>query len=107
LRCAPLGTDDLTLALAQAGQPSDATEALNVLSAGSAGDAIALLNHDGLARYAEMIKLFEKLPNADRPAALSLANSCAGAQNVTRYGLTLDLVDHFLARTARAGLMGA
>lgn len=107
LRCAPLGTDDLTFALAQAGQPSDATEALNVLSAGSAGDAIALLNHDGLARYAEMIKLFEKLPNADRPAALSLANSCAGAQNVTRYGLTLDLVDHFLARTARAGLMGA
>jgi len=106
LRCAPLGTDDLAFALTQAGQPSDATEALNVLAAGSAGDAIALLNHDGLARYAEMMKLFEKLPNVDRPAALSLANSCAGAQNVIRYGLTLDLVDHFLARAARAGLMG-
>lgn len=107
LRCAPLGTDDLSAALTQAGHPADATESLSVLAGGSAGDAIALLSHDGLARYAEIIKTFDKLPNADRGMALSLANSCAGVQNVIRYGLTLDLLDHFLARTARAGLLGA
>ena len=107
LRCAPLDAADLNHALDQAGHPADASEALNVLAGGSAGDAIALLNHDGLARYAEVIRLFDKLPHADRPAALALANGCAGVQNATKYALTLDLIDHFLARTARAGLLGA
>jgi DNA polymerase-3 subunit delta' len=107
LRCAPLGAQDLSQALVQAGQHADAAEALTVLAAGSAGDAIALLNHDGLARYAEIIRLFDNLPNADRPAALALANGCAGAPNAAKYALTLDLIDQFLARTARAGLLGA
>ncbi|MBB5723348.1 DNA polymerase-3 subunit delta' [Loktanella ponticola] len=107
LRCPPLGPDALSQALSQAGHPADATEALTVLAGGSAGDAIAMLNHDGLPRYAEIIRTLEKLPNADRPMALSLANSCAGVANVIRYGLTLDLIDHFLARAARAGLLGA
>ncbi|MCK0120956.1 DNA polymerase III subunit delta' [Loktanella sp. F6476L] len=106
LRCGPLGADDLSQALTQAGHTADATEALTVLAGGSAGDAIAMLNHDGLPRYAEIIKVMDNLPNADRPAALSLANSCAGVANVIRYGLTLDLIDHFLARCARAGLLG-
>lgn len=106
LRCAPLSAADLGQALSQAGHPADATEALNVLAEGSAGDAITMLNHDGLARYAEIVKTFDKLPHADRTLALSLANSCAGAQNVIRYGLTLDLIDHFLSRAARAGLLG-
>ena len=107
LRCAPLNADDLSRALTQSGNPADATEALTVLAGGSAGDAIAMLNHDGLARYAEIVRTFDKLPNADRPTALSLANSCAGVANVIRYGLTLDLIDHFLARAARAGVLGA
>lgn len=107
LRCGPLGADDLGAALTQAGHTPDANEALTVLAGGSAGDAIAMLNHDGLARYAEIVKTLDKLPNADRPAALSLANSCAGVQNAVRFGLTLDLIDQFLTRTARAGLFGA
>ncbi len=107
LRCPPLGPDDLGHALTQAGHPNGASEALTVLAGGSAGDAIAMLNHDGLPRYAEIVKTLSKLPNADRPMVLSLANSCAGVANVIRYGLTLDLIDHFLARAARAGLLGA
>ncbi|MEL6573587.1 MAG: DNA polymerase III subunit delta' [Pseudomonadota bacterium] len=107
LRCVTLGTDDLAFALTQAGQTTETTEALHVLAGGSAGDALALLNHDGLARYAEIVKLMEKLPSIDRPAALALANGCTGAANATKYALTLDLIDHFLSRTARTGLMGA
>ncbi|MEL6640581.1 MAG: DNA polymerase III subunit delta' [Pseudomonadota bacterium] len=107
LRCVPLVADDLAFALSQAGHPIETTEALHVLAGGSAGDAIALLSHDGLARYAEIIKLMDKLPSIDRPAALALANGCTGAQNATKYAMTLDLIDHFLSRTARAGLMGA
>lgn len=107
LRCAPLGTTDFAAALDQAGQTTSSADALQVLAGGSAGDAVILLNHDGLARYAEIVALFDKLPNVQRPAALALANACVGAANATRYALTLDLIDQFLSRTARAGLMGA
>ncbi|WP_108815794.1 DNA polymerase III subunit delta' [Loktanella sp. Alg231-35] len=106
LRCARLSPDALQKALVQAGHPSDQTESLATLAGGSAGDAIRLLNHDGLVLYAELIKTFEGLPHIDRPAALRLAESCAGRGADVRFGLTLDLIDLFLSRAARAGLMG-
>ena len=106
LRCGPLGPDDLAQALAQADQHTDAPDALAALSGGSAGDAIRLMNHDGLALYAELVQLFDGLPQLARPAALKLAESCAGKTAEVRYGMTLDLIDHLLARLARAGLMG-
>ena len=106
LRCGPLSADDLQQALSQAGHPSVSAESLAALAGGSPGDAIRLLNHDGLALYAELIRLFEGLPRIDRPAALRIADSCAGRAADTRFGLTLDLIDLFLARAARAGLMG-
>ncbi len=106
LRCAPLGPEVLAQALTQAGQQAEAPDALAALSGGSAGDAIRLLNHDGLALYAELVQLFDGLPHLPRPAAIKLAESCAGKTAEVRYGLTLDLIDHLLARLARAGLMG-
>jgi DNA polymerase-3 subunit delta' len=106
LRCARLAPDDLQKALVQAGHPSDQTESLATLAGGSAGDAIRLLSHDGLVLYAEVIKTFQGLPHIDRPAALRLAESCAGRGADVRFGLTLDLIDLFLSRAARAGLMG-
>jgi len=106
LRCARLDADDLQRALGQAGHPSDQSESLAALAGGSAGDAIRLLNHDGLALYGELIKTFDKLPRIDRPAALRLADGCVGRAAEVRYGMTLDLIDLFLSRAARAGLMG-
>jgi DNA polymerase-3 subunit delta' len=106
LRCARLGADDLQHALAQAGHPSDQSESLAALAGGSAGDAIRLLNHDGLPLYAELIKTLDGLPRIDRPAALRLADACAGRGAEVRFGLTLDLIDLFLSRAARAGLLG-
>ncbi len=106
LRCAPLGPDDLSAALEQAGLQTDQTEALTTLSGGSAGDAIRLLTHDGLPLYAELVDLLSALPNVNRPALLKLADSCAGRNADTRFGLTLDLLDHLLSRAARTGLMG-
>ncbi len=106
LRCAALSPDDLPAALAQAGLHTDAGEALTTLAAGSAGDAIRLLNHDGLPLYGDLVRLFSGLPQVDRPALLKLADSCTGRGADTRFGLVLDLIDHFLARAARAGLQG-
>ena len=106
LRCNPLSPDDLHKALEQAGHPVAETESLAALAGGSAGDAIRLLNHDGLALYAGLVKLLDGLPQINRPAAIALADSCAGRGAETRFGMTLDLIDLFLSRAARAGLLG-
>lgn len=106
LRCGLLGADDVTAALAQADIMVDRGDALTALSGGSVGEAIRLTNLDGLSLYSELIILFNGLPNFDRPRALKLADSCIGKAGATRFALTLDLIDKFLARAARAGLQG-
>ena len=106
LRCQRLNGDDLQKALEQAGHHVEHSESLATLAAGSAGDAIRMLNHDGLAVYAEIVKTMDGLPRIDRTAALKLADACVGKAAETRFGMTLDLIDMFLARAARAGLMG-
>ena len=106
LRLKSLSSEDMARALAQADVEVAESEALTVLSAGSAGEAIRLINHDGLPLYAELVSLFSNLPRVDRQNALVLANSCAGKGAEYRFPLLLDLIDLFLARVARAGLQG-
>lgn len=106
LRCVRLGAEDLQQALAQAGHPVAQSESLATLAGGSIGDAIRLLSHDGLSLYAELVKTLNGLPRVDRPSALRLADACAGRGADVRFGMTLDLIDLFLSRAARAGLMG-
>ena len=106
LRCGLLNADDMTAALAQSGIHTDAGEALTALSGGSVGEAIRLTNLDGLALYADLVSLMSGLPKFDRPRALRMADACVGKNNATRFALTLDLIDKFLARLARAGLQG-
>lgn len=106
LRCAKLGSDDLHAAWQQAGIDTPNAQALATLAGGSAGDAVRLMRHDGLQLYAELINMFDGLPGVNRTAALKLAETCAARGADIRYGLTLDLIDQFLARAAHAGLFG-
>ena len=106
LRCNALNAQDLQSALDQAEQQTEAADALSTLSAGSAGDAIRILNHDGLPLYAELVQILDDLPQVKRPAAIKLAESCTGRGSEVRFGMTLDLLDLFMARAARAGLVG-
>ena len=106
LRCATLSSADLERALAGAGLSTTSTDALATLAAGSTGTAIRLQQQDGLALYAELIHLFSALPRIDRTLALKLSDACAGRGAEGRFALTLDLIDIFLSRAARAGLMG-
>lgn len=106
LRCGRLSPDDLHSALVQAGLDTPNSEGLATLAEGSAGDAVRILRHDGLPLYAEIIRVLEGLPRIDRISALKLADACAARGAEVRFGLTLDLMDQFLARTARAGLYG-
>jgi len=106
LRCGLLDASDMTAALAQSGIHTDAGEALAALSGGSVGEAIRMTNLDGITLYSDLIALFSRLPHIDRPRALAMADKCVGKAGASRFELTLDLIDKFLIRTARAGLQG-
>ncbi len=106
LRCAPLGGDALGAALAQQGLAVEATGALAELAGGSVGQAMRLERMGGLDTYADLVKLFTALPRIDRAAAIRLAESCTGRNAEPRFAHVLDLLDLFLSRAARAGLMG-
>lgn len=108
LRFAPLAPEvmaDILAGLDAQGDPAR----LAALSGGSVGEALRLAGQDGLAAYQRVADLFATLPRMDRPAALKLAEA-AGARPGAEgdpFDLTVTLLDRFLARLARTGLMGA
>ncbi|OOY23920.1 DNA polymerase III subunit delta' [Thioclava sediminum] len=110
LRLGTLTPDQMEAAIAAAeeeGEPPDLDHhALAALSGGSVGAAIRLINQDGMTTYAKLVDLMGTLPRLDRLGALALAESCVGKANENRFILVLNLIDLFLSRTARAGVMG-
>jgi DNA polymerase-3 subunit delta' len=105
LRLHPLGPEHLARALAQAGAaPGDGADAagLAALACGSAGAAFQLIEGDGLALYAGLVRLFSNAPGIDRTAAIALARS-PGPDGLH---LALWLMDLFLTRLARTGIAG-
>lgn len=104
LRCAPLGTDDMAAALAQAGAGTSTLQAVAGLSRGSVGEALRLIHGDGLEMYKTLLGLAESLPRMDRPAALKLAADLSARGKEARFDLFERLVELFLARLSRAGL---
>ncbi|MBZ4021949.1 DNA polymerase III subunit delta' [Rhodobacter sp. TJ_12] len=107
LRLTTLAPEDLALALTAAeADAGDETLALSALAGGSVGEAIRLLNLEGLESYAILVELFSTLPRLDRIKAWALAEGAAGKTNAARFDLILRLMDLFLSRLARAGLTG-
>lgn len=106
LRCAALSATDMAAALSQQGLDSVPAEALGELAGGSVGRAIRLIRMDGIETYAALVNLLSHLPRIDRSAAIWLAESCAGRNAEPRFAHLLDLMDLFLARAARAGVLG-
>ncbi|WP_322864917.1 DNA polymerase III subunit delta' [Aquicoccus sp. G2-2] len=109
LRLAPLGPEAMTAALAQANvYPEPGSEAaLAVLSGGSVGEAVRLINLGGLKIYADLVSLMGTLPRLERPRALTLAGEAAARGAGATFDLMIGLIEMFLARLARAGALGA
>lgn len=103
LRLATLSPGDMRDALAAAGLDATAADALSALSGGSVGEAVRLINLDGLSLYARIVGLFGPL---DRPAMLKLAESATGKGAEPRFDLMLRLFELFLTRLARTGVAG-
>lgn len=110
LRFDALDQEVMARILAQAGAQPDAAQvaALTGLSAGSAGDAMRLLGQGGLERYQQIADLFATMPRLDRQAAGKLAEAAAGRASELGdpFDLVVSLLDVFLMRLARHGLLG-
>ncbi|MCB1364189.1 MAG: DNA polymerase III subunit delta' [Rhodobacteraceae bacterium] len=107
LRMVPLGPQDMQDALAQTGAELPQNPGmLAALAAGSVGDALRLLNLDGLRLYADLVAVLNSLPRLDRPRALALADAATGKGGAARFDLLLDLIDIALSRLARTGATG-
>lgn len=108
LRLHPLTPQDMGHVLADLGVDHDAAQ-LAALSGGSVGEALRLAGQDGLALYARIIQLFAEYPRLDRRAAATLAEMAAGRAGADGdpFDLMITLLDRFLTRAARTGLMGA
>lgn len=108
LRLHPLVPDDMAQVLAGLGVSHDATR-LAALSGGSVGEAVRLAGQDGLALYQRIIGLFADHPRMDRRAAAQLADLAAGRAGAEGdpFDLVMTLLDRFLTRAARTGLLGA
>ena len=108
LRLAPLSATDMAQALAAT--ETDLTgvdaDALAALSGGSVGEAVRLIQQDGLKLYADIVNLLSTLPDLSRPHAIALAESAAGRGKEDRLDLLLTLLDRALARLARTGAIG-
>ncbi|PRY94709.1 DNA polymerase-3 subunit delta' [Hasllibacter halocynthiae] len=104
LRLAPLAPGETSEAMALAGAEAD--PALGELSGGSVGEAIRLVAEGGPAFYADLVGLVGKAPGMPRPAAIKLAESCAGPRNAGRLDVGIDLIDRMLARLARQAATG-
>ncbi|MCC7320239.1 MAG: DNA polymerase III subunit delta' [Rubellimicrobium sp.] len=108
LRMGALAPDDLTRALApilgEGRAPAEA--ALAELAGGSVGRAVTLAAAGGDALYREIVALLATLPRLDRAGAARLAETGATRGAGERSDRILELTDAFLARLARAGIMG-
>ncbi|MCJ8139929.1 DNA polymerase III subunit delta' [Falsirhodobacter halotolerans] len=106
LRLPALRAEAMRDALTQAGAVVDDPLSLAELGGGSVGEAVRLLNLDGLEAYQTLVDLMGTLPRLDRARALALAESAAGRGAEARFDLIVGLIDRFLARLARAGTLG-
>jgi DNA polymerase III subunit delta' len=109
LRLSPLGAQDLSDALVHAGGAvaPEQVQSLAELAGGSVGEAFRLTNLDGLKIYHTITHLMATLPGMDRQKAIALSDTASGKGNEAQFDLILTLLDLFLARLARSGIIGA
>ncbi len=106
LRLHPLAPSDMQLALHQAGAEATQSPALAELSAGSVGEALRIVQLNGVAIYGELVAMFAQHPGFDRQRALKLAEAATGRGSEDRFDLLLTLIDIFITRIARTGATG-
>ncbi|MEP5761782.1 MAG: DNA polymerase III subunit delta' [Litoreibacter sp.] len=104
LRCTGLEAQALSQALLASGAQDVDTNALSQLAGGSVGEAMALMNLDGLKLYQRLVNIAGTFPRFDRPMAAAMGELMAARGADEKFALMGRLVDTLLNRLARAGL---
>lgn len=109
LRLGTLPPADMAQALQHTGIDISGVNAaaLAELSGGSVGEAVRLLNADGMGVYKEIMGLIDSLPRLNRQGALKLAEKAAARGSADTFDLILTLLDLALVRLARTGALGS
>ena len=102
LRCKPLGKSDFSRALENLDiGVRNRHRVLVELAEGSVGEAVRIVDGDGLEIYSNLVGLFSKSPGFQRGEATRIADRCSSPES---YKLTARLISIFLRRLALAGL---
>jgi len=105
LRLGALSQGDIDAVLASQELEIDPAKmgALSALSAGSAGEAMRLVQHKGLAIYQQILGIISQAPKIDRPSAIKLAEQYTGRTSSEELDILGLMFDRLLSRLALFG----
>ncbi len=103
LKLQPLNAQELEKAL-EANTTVEGSPALYELSKGSIGDSLRYANSDAVDIYTQIAGVMNADRKLNRPAALKIAESCAGAAQQEHLGIVIELILLFISRLAQTGI---
>jgi DNA polymerase-3 subunit delta' len=108
LRLGALSQVDIDAILATQELEIDAAEmgALSTLSAGSAGEAMRLAQHNGPAVYHQILGLIAQAPKIDRPSAIKFSEQYTARTNSEDLDILGLMFDRVLSRLTVFGATG-
>ncbi len=107
VQCQKLSTKDQLFLLNEFGLISD-TQSKTVVkvSRGSVGEAIRLINQNGLKLYVSIVETYRDLPDLDISRILEIASQTEGLGKQEFTSTINKLIIHFVSRLAKAGVNG-
>ncbi len=108
LRLKSLTDNDMKSALKQMNLtiPEHDSEIYSLLSSGSVGNSIRLLQHDGAGLYRTLLSYLNQLPNLKGFELEKFVATFSGNKNKSRLELFIELLNLAVARISKAGILG-
>lgn len=106
-QCENLSADDQLYLLNEFGFISDdQVKKVVSVSRGSVGEAIRIINQDGLKLYASIVGIYKDLPRIEVSKILEIASKTEGAGKQELTQTINKLTIHFVSRLVKAGAVG-
>ena len=108
MRLANLSENNLLSALKQINLtlPEKDKEIYSLLAAGSVGNSIRLLKHDGANLYRSILSFLNELPNLNGFELEKFVRTFEGSKNRDRLELLTELLNIAIARISKSGIVG-
>jgi DNA polymerase-3 subunit delta' len=86
--------------------PENDSAIFSLLGAGSVGNSIRLLEHDGANLYRTLLSLLNQLPNLNGFELEKFIGTFSGNKNRSRLEIFVELLNMAVARISKAGITG-